>query len=335
MSDASSVSVDVGLAAAHHLAPPDHGDPVRDGADLAQLVGDEDDRGARVLELAHDRDQLVGLLRREHGRRLVEDEDLGVPGQRLDDLDALLHAHRQVLDVPRRGRRGSRTGRRSPRTRERAASGRSISPPAAYGSWPRTTFSATVNTGMSMKCWWTMPMPAAIASPGPANVLAPRRRGPPRPRRPCRARTGRSSASTCRRRSHRAAQWISPGFHREIDVVVRDQRAEALRDAAQLELHVAILGRFGGDLARRTRRRGPLCASPRRRLVSALPGHFARYDSTSTSPPMIFSWRASTSATSAGVDLVLEVVQRGDADAAVLQRADVRLGVELRRHPRP
>ena len=28
-------------------------------------------------------------------------------------------------------------------------------------SWPSMTFSATVNTGMSMKCWCTMPMPDA------------------------------------------------------------------------------------------------------------------------------------------------------------------------------
>ena len=36
-------------------------------------------------------------------------------------------------------------------------------------SLPSITFSATVKGGMSMKCWWTMPMPAAIASPGPSN----------------------------------------------------------------------------------------------------------------------------------------------------------------------
>ena len=42
------------------------------------------------------------------------------------------------------------------------------SPPSAF-SCPRSTFSATVKTGMSMKCWCTMPMPACIASPGPAK----------------------------------------------------------------------------------------------------------------------------------------------------------------------
>jgi hypothetical protein len=34
------------------------------------------------------------------------------------------------------------------------------------GSTPSITFSATVNTGTSMKCWCTMPMPAAMASAG-------------------------------------------------------------------------------------------------------------------------------------------------------------------------
>ena len=34
---------------------------------------------------------------------------------------------------------------------------------------PRVTFSATVNTGTSMKCWCTIPMPAAMASFGEAN----------------------------------------------------------------------------------------------------------------------------------------------------------------------
>jgi len=34
------------------------------------------------------------------------------------------------------------------------------------GSTPRTTFSATVNTGTSMKCWWTMPIPSRMAFEG-------------------------------------------------------------------------------------------------------------------------------------------------------------------------
>ena len=50
------------------------------------------------IERAHDRDELLGLLGREDGRRLVEDEDVRLAIQRLDDLDALPDADRQVLD---------------------------------------------------------------------------------------------------------------------------------------------------------------------------------------------------------------------------------------------
>ena len=58
------------------------------------------------------------------------------------------------------------------RRTSRCAARRSSAPPATVGSTPRTTFSATVNTGTSMKCWWTMPMPAAMASRGEVNVRA-------------------------------------------------------------------------------------------------------------------------------------------------------------------
>ena len=34
------------------------------------------------------------------------------------------------------------------------------------GSLPSTTFSSTVRLSASMKCWWTMPIPSAIASAG-------------------------------------------------------------------------------------------------------------------------------------------------------------------------
>jgi hypothetical protein len=61
-------------------------------------VGDEDDRGAALRQRPHDLHQVVGLLRREDGGRLVEDQHLRVPDQCLDDLHALLHADREVLD---------------------------------------------------------------------------------------------------------------------------------------------------------------------------------------------------------------------------------------------
>jgi hypothetical protein len=45
-----------------------------------------------------DLEQVPGLLRRQHRRRLVEDQDVGVSVERLHDLDALLLADPDVLD---------------------------------------------------------------------------------------------------------------------------------------------------------------------------------------------------------------------------------------------
>ena len=97
--------------------------------------------------------------------RLVEDEQVRLLVERLDDLHALADPDRKVLDQgvgvhveavalgdlhdPGPGRALSRT----------------ISGPRV-DSTPSMTFSVTVNTGTSMKCWWTIPIPALIASPG-------------------------------------------------------------------------------------------------------------------------------------------------------------------------
>ena len=42
--------------------------------------------------------------------------------------------------------------------------------PPCVGSFASTMFSATVITGMSMKCWCTIPIPASIASFAEAKV---------------------------------------------------------------------------------------------------------------------------------------------------------------------
>ena len=60
------------------LAQADDRDAVRDLAHLPQLVGDEHDGGSRLLELAHDDHELVGLLGGEHCGGLVEHEHLRV-----------------------------------------------------------------------------------------------------------------------------------------------------------------------------------------------------------------------------------------------------------------
>ena len=113
-----------------------------------------------ALSDAHDREQLVGLLRGEHGGRLVEDEQVGVAGQRLDDLDPLLDADRQVLDqrvrVDRQAVALGDLGDLAPG----AAPVQEAGEPPRVCSAPSMMFSATVKTGTSMKCWCTMPMPA-------------------------------------------------------------------------------------------------------------------------------------------------------------------------------
>ena len=51
-----------------------------------------------IGEVAKRREQLVDLVRHEHRRGLVEDEDLGAPVEHLEDLDALLVADAEVGD---------------------------------------------------------------------------------------------------------------------------------------------------------------------------------------------------------------------------------------------
>ena len=146
---------------AHHLAPAHDRDTVADGADLTQLVADEDDREAFVDEAAQRLEERVHLLRHEHGRGLVEDEHPAVAGERLDDLHALLLADRELRDdglgpygdaEPVGGllHRAAGSFEVEPRPRGR----------------PRMTFSVTVMGWTRLKCWVTMPMPAAMASRG-------------------------------------------------------------------------------------------------------------------------------------------------------------------------
>ncbi len=64
--------------------------------DLAQEVRDEDHRPAARRQPADDLVEALHLLRRERGRRLVEDDQLGVARERAQDLDLLLLRERQA-----------------------------------------------------------------------------------------------------------------------------------------------------------------------------------------------------------------------------------------------
>ena len=61
-------------------------------------MSNEDNRRPRIGELTHDLHQFIRLLRCQHSRRLVQNQDLRLTRQSLDDLDALLRTDRQILD---------------------------------------------------------------------------------------------------------------------------------------------------------------------------------------------------------------------------------------------
>ena len=87
------------IGCAHNLAASNDRDAIRDRLNLAQFVGDEHDRCALILQLPHDLHELIGFLRREHRRGLVENKNLGAARKRLDDLDSLLRTDGEIFDL--------------------------------------------------------------------------------------------------------------------------------------------------------------------------------------------------------------------------------------------
>ena len=61
-------------------------------------MGDQDHRLALIPQPRQNPEQMIRLLGRQHPRRLVQDQDIGTAVQRLQNLDPLLMAHRQILD---------------------------------------------------------------------------------------------------------------------------------------------------------------------------------------------------------------------------------------------
>ena len=84
----------------HDLARIHDADPVAQGADDAKVVGDEQDRGVRLIAQRSDQIEDAGLDRGiETGRGLIEHEQLGIGGERHRDHDALLHPARELVRV--------------------------------------------------------------------------------------------------------------------------------------------------------------------------------------------------------------------------------------------
>ena len=65
-------------------------DAVGDRVDLIDEMGDEDDREAARLQIAHDLEQEFGLVGVKAGGRLVEHQHPGVVLERAGDRDELL-----------------------------------------------------------------------------------------------------------------------------------------------------------------------------------------------------------------------------------------------------
>ena len=76
-----------------------HADAVGNGHDLIELVRDENDGHAALTDDApDDGEQLVRLLRGEHGGRLVEDQNFRAAIQRFQNFHALLQADARLGD---------------------------------------------------------------------------------------------------------------------------------------------------------------------------------------------------------------------------------------------
>ena len=94
---------------------PEDRHAVGDGQHLVELVRDEDHGLALLGHRAERGEERDRLLRREHRGRLVHDQDPRLAVQRLQDLDALLLADRELPDHAHAGGRRARSARRAPR----------------------------------------------------------------------------------------------------------------------------------------------------------------------------------------------------------------------------
>ena len=66
---------------------------------LVQLVGDDDDGFSILTHVAHDAEQLLRFLRREHGGRFVQNQNLRAAIEHFDDFKRLLLADAHFIDL--------------------------------------------------------------------------------------------------------------------------------------------------------------------------------------------------------------------------------------------
>ena len=91
-----------GVDGADVLALAQDGDLVRQLHDLVELVRDDDDGLAVFFHVAQHGKELLRLLRRQHGGRLVKNQNVCTAVEHLDDLDRLLLRNGHIVDFLRR-----------------------------------------------------------------------------------------------------------------------------------------------------------------------------------------------------------------------------------------
>ena len=78
------------------------GHRVGHGKNLRELVRDEEHRVARGAELPEKREEILGLSRRQHRSRFIEDQYAGAPVKGLENFNLLLHSHGKLVDPRKR-----------------------------------------------------------------------------------------------------------------------------------------------------------------------------------------------------------------------------------------
>ena len=84
---------------ADELAVPQNRNSVGELLDLVHLVGYYNDRLARVAHVAQNGKKLIGLLRGEDSRRLIENEDIRAAVEHFYYLDGLLLRNAHLVNV--------------------------------------------------------------------------------------------------------------------------------------------------------------------------------------------------------------------------------------------
>ncbi|MNX85707.1 hypothetical protein D3C86_1175570 [compost metagenome] len=88
-----------GSVSADIFAVAENRELVGDLEQLVHLMGDVDDADAALPEITNDAEEMLDLALRQRRCRLVHDENVGIVGNRLGDLDHLTACHRKLTNT--------------------------------------------------------------------------------------------------------------------------------------------------------------------------------------------------------------------------------------------